>query len=187
MTRTMWIALFCLAGLGPAIAIRVVTLPASLAVEPARDPGNAEIALAPNESAKSDRLELPDIRPEPRIVPAPQAGPVETPSTGPETINSPGRRWQDANARASSSDSVPRTGSGADTASHEENVSNNNKEVKGSSPARSEPPHRHAITRKPQKSAGNNPPKAKAEVWHCRQDSMGSLLRSLNLSPRCNL
>ncbi len=186
MTRTMWIALFCLVGLGPAVAIRVVTLPASLAVEPARDPDKTEMAPAPNESAKSDRLELPDIRAEARITPSPQAASVEMPSTGPETINSPGRRWQDANARASG-ESLPRTGSGVDTASREESASNNNKEIKGSRTARSEPPHRHAITRKQQRSVGNNPPKPKAEVWHCRQDSMGSLLRSLNLAPRCDL
>jgi hypothetical protein len=49
------------------------------------------------------------------------------------------------------------------------------------------PPHRHPIAREPKKNAGNNPPTAKAEAWHCRQDAMGSLLRSLDLSPRCNL
>jgi hypothetical protein len=50
-----------------------------------------------------------------------------------------------------------------------------------------EPPHRRPITREPKKTAGSNPPTAKAEAWHCRQDAMGSLLRSLDLSPRCNL
>jgi hypothetical protein len=53
--------------------------------------------------------------------------------------------------------------------------------------APSEPPHRRPIAREPKKSAGDNPPTAKAEAWHCRQDAMGSLLRSLDLSPRCNL
>jgi hypothetical protein len=48
-------------------------------------------------------------------------------------------------------------------------------------------PHRHTITRVQEKSAGSNAPKARAEVWHCRQDAVGSLLRSLDLSPRCDL
>jgi adenylate cyclase len=48
-------------------------------------------------------------------------------------------------------------------------------------------PPRHAKSQESMKSAGQNPPKARAEVWHCRQDAMGSLLRSLDLSPRCNL
>ena len=37
MTRTMWIAFFCLVGLGPAIAIKIVTRPAALAFEAAQD------------------------------------------------------------------------------------------------------------------------------------------------------
>ena len=48
-------------------------------------------------------------------------------------------------------------------------------------------PHRRTITGVQEKSAGINPPKARAEVWHCRQDAVGSLLRSLDLSPRCDL
>jgi hypothetical protein len=187
MTRTTWIALFCLVGLGPAIAIRVVTLPASVTVEPARDQDKTEMALAPNEGAKSDRLKLPDIGAETGIVTPAQAMPVETPSTGLETIKTPGRHWQDANARAFSGDSLPPAGSGADAGSSEENTSNNHKEAKGSGIAPSERPHRRTIARKSDKSAGSNPPKARAEAWHCRQDAMGSLLRSLDLSPRCNL
>ena len=70
MTRTMWIALFCLVGLGPAIAIRVVTRPASLAVEAAQDQSRTELALAPNEAAKADRLPLHDIRAETEVMPA---------------------------------------------------------------------------------------------------------------------
>jgi hypothetical protein len=153
MTRTMWIALFCLLTSSASIAIRVATPPASLFVKAAPDQGKIGMASVPNESAKSDRLELPDIRAETEITPAAQAVPVETPSTKPETIKSPSRHWQDANARI----------------------------------APSEPPHRRNITREPKKSADSNPPKARAEVWHCRQDAVGSLMRSLDLSPRCNL
>jgi hypothetical protein len=49
------------------------------------------------------------------------------------------------------------------------------------------PPHRHTKAREVKKSAAKNPSTQRAEVWHCRQDSVGSLLRSLDLSPRCNL
>jgi hypothetical protein len=149
MTRTMWIALFCLVASGASIAIRVATPLASLLVEAAPDQSKIGMASVPNESAKADRLELPNIRAETEIMPAAQAVPVEPPSTKPETIKIPRRHWQDSNARI-----VP-----------------------------SEPPHR----RGPKKSGDSNPPKARAEVWHCRQDAMGSLLRSLDLSPRCNL
>jgi hypothetical protein len=149
----MWIALFCLLTSSASIAIRLAAPPASLFVKAAQDQGKVAVASVPNESAKSDRLELPDIRAETEITPAAQAVSVETPSTKPETIMIPGPRWQDANARI----------------------------------APSEPPHRRNITREPKKSADSNATKARAEVWHCRQDAVGSLLRSLDLSPRCNL
>ena len=91
MTRTMWIALFCLVGLGPAIAIRVVTRPVSLAVEAAQDQSRTELALAPNEAAKADRLPLHDIRAETEVMPAALPEPSETPPTGPdETVRIPG-------------------------------------------------------------------------------------------------
>jgi hypothetical protein len=198
MTRTMWIALFCLVGLGPAIAIKVVTRPASLAVEAAQDQSRqdqnrTELALAPNEAAKADRLPLHDIRTETEVMPAAQPEPSETPAARPDdTAKVPGRRWQDANARALASESLPRTGSGADTS--DESTSNNeaeppsrfNRNAKGASVAPSERAHRHTIARRPIESASSTPPTPR-EVWHCRQDAMGSVLRSLNLSPRCNM
>jgi hypothetical protein len=178
MTRTMWIALFCLVGLGPAIAIKVVTRPASLAVEAEQDQGRTELAL-PNEAAKADRLPLHDIRAETEIMPAAQPEPSETPPAGPdETVRIPGRHWQDANARALPGESLPRT--------EVEPPSLINRNGKGSGVAPSERPHRHTIARTPIESASSNPPKPR-EVWHCRQDAMGSVLRSLDLSPRCNM
>jgi hypothetical protein len=48
-------------------------------------------------------------------------------------------------------------------------------------------PRRHVKRKESKESAGKYPPTERAEVWHCRQDAMGSLLRSLDLSPRCNL
>ena len=151
MTRTMWIAVFCLVTSGASIAIRVASPPASLFAETAPHPGKIGTGTVPNEAAKSDRLELPSIRAETGMMPVAQPLPVENPPGKPGTIKIPGQHWQDANARI----------------------------------APSEPPHRRPIT--PKRNAAGNPPTAKAEAWHCRQDAMGSLLRSLDLSPRCNL
>ena len=152
MTRTMWIAVFCLVTSGTSIAIRVASPPASLVAETAPHQGKFGTDPVPNEAAKSDRLELPSIHAETKTMPAAQAVPVENPSSKPETIKIPSQRWRNANARI----------------------------------APSEPPHRRPIAREPKKNAGS-PPTEKAEAWHCRQDAMGSLLRSLDLSPRCNL
>src|SRR3984893_19390440 len=83
----MWLALLCLVGLPPAIAIKVAAPLASLVVEPAQDHGKIEPAFALNESAKSDRLELPNARTETEIiVPAAKPMPAETPPTSPETV-----------------------------------------------------------------------------------------------------
>ena len=85
MSRTMWLALFYLAGVGAAVTIKVA-MPASLVVEPAQGQSNVEPAFALNESAKSDRLELSDSRVETEItLPAPKTMPVETPSLNPQT------------------------------------------------------------------------------------------------------
>jgi hypothetical protein len=155
LSRTMWLALFCLAGLGPAIAIKIAAPPASLVAEPAQDQSKMEPAFALNESEKSDRLELPNARAETEIVvPAAKPMPAETPSTSPETVKEVAdRHWQNANARI-----IP-------VAS----------------------PRRHIKSKELKQSAGKYPPSERAEVWHCRQDAVGSLLRSLDLSPRCNL
>jgi hypothetical protein len=193
MTRTMWIALFCLVGLGPAIAIKVVTRPASPVVEAAQDQSGTEIAPGPNEAAKSDRLKLSDMRAESETMPAAQREPLVTPPAGPETIRNPGRRWQDANAKALPGDSLPRTGSGVDTG--EDNASSKeakpplrfNRNGKASRIAPSEPPHRHAVAKRPIESAGVSPPKPETHAWHCRQDATGNFLRALDLSPRCNM
>ena len=149
----MWIAVFCLVTSIASIAIRAATPPASSSVKATAGHSKIEMTTVPNESTKSDRLELPNVRDEVAITPAAQAAPVETPSTEPEAIKNPSRRWRDAKDRI----------------------------------APSEPPHRRNITRGPKRRAGSNPPKARAEAWHCRQDAAGSLLRSLDLSPRCDL
>jgi hypothetical protein len=155
MSRTMWLALFCLVGLAPALAIKVAAPPAFLVVQPTQDQSKIEPAFAPNELAKSDRLELPNTRVEAEtIVPPAKTMPTEIPSSSPETIKKVAdRHWQDAHAGIVSVVS----------------------------------PRRHAISKESKKSAGTSPSNARAEVWHCRRDAMGSLLRSLDLSPRCDL
>ena len=106
----MWLALFCLVGLAPAIAIKIAAPPASLVVEPAQDHSKVERAFALNESAKSDRLELPNARAETEIiVPAAKPMPAETPSTSPETVKKVAdQHWQNANAKIISIASPPR-------------------------------------------------------------------------------
>ncbi len=147
----MWLAVFCLIGLGPAIAI-MVAAPASLVVERAQYQSEMKPAFALNESAKSDRLELPNARAVTDTVPATKLMPADTPSTGPETVKKVAdRHWQNASAKIISS------------------------------------PRRHTESKQSKQSAGKYPPNERAEVWHCRQDAVGSLLRSLDLSPRCHL
>ena len=154
MSRTIWLALFFMIGLGPVIAIKLAT-PASLAVEPARDQSKIERVVAANESAKADRLKLPDTPAKTEAVaPATKAMQAGSSSTNPETVEQTARgHWRDANATAMSVASPPG----------------------------------HTKNKESKKSAGQDPPKPRAEVWHCRQDTMGSLLRSLDLSPRCNM
>ena len=66
LSKTIWVAVFCSVGLGPMIAIGVAAPRASLVVEPAQDQSQIEPAFAVNELAKSDRLDLPNVRAEPR-------------------------------------------------------------------------------------------------------------------------
>jgi hypothetical protein len=186
MTRTMWIALFCLVGLGPAIAIKVVVRPASPGLEAAQDQDRTGSALVPNEAAKSDRLPLPDGRTEAEVMPAAQPEPSDTSGIA-------GPRWQDANAKALPDESLPRTGSGTET--DDENDLDKaakpplrlNRNGKGSRIAAPQRPHRPTIAKRPIESAGNSPPKPGTHAWHCRQDATGSFLRALDLSPRCNM
>jgi hypothetical protein len=155
MSRKIWLVFFCLVGLAPAIAIKLAAPLASLVVEPPQGQSQAEPAFTLDESAKSDRLELPNAGAKPGIaVPAAQPMPAETASTGPKTVKKDTEQhWRNANAKL-----IPDAS----------------------------PPRRPKIKElKP--SAVKYPTTQRAEVWHCRQDAMGSVLRSLDLSPRCNL
>jgi hypothetical protein len=49
------------------------------------------------------------------------------------------------------------------------------------------PPHRLPKPKPPKKIVVKSAPVERAEAWHCRSDAVGGLLRSLDLSPRCNL
>jgi hypothetical protein len=167
MSRTIWFALFCVVGLGAAVAIRTAGPFATPAAATA-DENNIEPAAVPNELTKSDRLPLPSahasalVEAEASPPPEPAMTPAETPPEVPDTIAATtpepikkveSRRWQDANAKI-----VP-----------------------------TESSRRHVKKSEPRKSAGTTVSSAKTEVWHCRRDAMGSLLRSLDLSPRCDL
>ena len=156
MSRTIWLTLLCLAGLGAAMAVR----PAAPVVRTVQDQAKAEPAFTLDEAAKSDRLDLPTraeaaiVVPSSQAMPAfSQAIPLATPSTNPVTISKAEEpHWQDANAMI-------------------------------------EPvaaPHRYPKARQSKKIVVKPPPTERAEAWHCRQDTVGSLLRSLDLSPRCN-
>jgi hypothetical protein len=168
MSRTIWFALFCVAGLGAAIAFRTAGPFAMSVAAPTTDASDIESAAVPNELTKSDRLPLPSARvatarveTEASVPPTPATTPAETPPAEPETMAAEPepikkvehRRWQDANAKI-----VP---------------------TESSRP--------HVKKSEPRKSAGTTFSSAKTEVWHCRRDAMGSLLRSLDLSPRCDL
>jgi hypothetical protein len=180
MTRTMWIALFCLVGLGPAIAIKVVNRPASLPVEAAPA---LELALVPNEAAKSDRLPLPAMRAEAEVGPASSPQPETQPADADGTVKSPGRHWRDANAKALS-DEVDTD----ESTSHPQAdlPSRLNRGARHDRAIPSERPHRHAIGKGPVENAGNSPSRPR-EPWRCRQDTMGSVLRSLDLAPKCSM
>jgi hypothetical protein len=163
MSRTIWFALFCVVGLGAAMAIRTAGPFANSVAAPTADASDIEAAAVPNELTKSDRLPLPSARvaTETSLPPAPAMTPAEIPPDLPETMAAApepikkveNRRWQDANAKI-----VP-----------------------------TESSRRHTKRSEPRKSAGSTVSSAKTEVWHCRRDAMGSLLRSLDLSPRCDL
>jgi hypothetical protein len=160
MSRTIWFALFCVAGLGAAMAIKAAG-PFVTPVAATADESNIELAAVPNELTKSDRLPLPSARvaTEASLPPAMTSAEIppdvpETMAAAPESIRKvENRHWRDANAKI-----VP---------------------TESSRP--------HIKRSEPRKSAGTTVSSAKTEVWHCRRDAMGSLLRSLDLSPRCDL
>jgi hypothetical protein len=165
LSKTMWLALFCWLGLAPVIAIRLAGPPAASAVAPAPDRSPPEAAFGSNRAAKSDRLPLPQTRAKSfaaleilTAVPAAEPMPAPIVPSGPETVRKAAdRHWQNANARMT--------------------------------PAA--PPRRPAQAKESKPSPIQFPPGQRAEkrveAWHCRQDAVGGLLRSLDLTPKCQL
>lgn len=188
--KTIWLTLFCLVGLAPVVAIKLAAPSASSAAGPAQNQSGPtrsriELAFAPNETAKSDRLELAPARTEPEIiVPAAKSVPAEAPSTSAETA-SPSAETPSTNAVTSSTGVETASSTRVETAvkkAADQHWQDANAKLLPVAPA-----HRHAKSKEPTPSAANQLPSERAEAWHCRQDAMGSLLRSLDLSPRCNL
>ena len=175
MSRTMWLALFCIVGLGPAIAIKLAAPPPTLVVEPGQDRSGFEPAFAPNELAKADRLELlADTSVKTEVIVPTKPVAAESSSTNLETVKKvdidqavvhraplfdsgrsrhANRNWRNANAKMSPVEPLRRQNEGNEA----------------------------------KQSTGKPAPNKTAEVWHCREDAIGGLLRSLDLSPRCNL
>ena len=171
MLRTMWFALSCLAVLGAMITIKVATTPAPLAVAATHDQTAIGIAFGPNTAAKSDRLPIPDIRKPTEADPVPPvatAMPVEAPSSSLETtdkaINETIRKTIDATPKK-----IARR-----------HWQDSNAKLIADSPP---PPHPKAQSEKT--DADNDHGKTTGNVFRCRQDAFGNLLRSLDLSPHC--
>jgi hypothetical protein len=207
LPKTIWLTLFCLVGLGPVIAIKLTAPPASSVAGPTPnrskpDQSKMELAFAPNETAKSDRLELARPVPEPDIiVPAANPAPAETPSPSAEipSTNAITSSTDVGTASSTSVETASSTRAGTASTSVETAPSTTVETVVKKAAGRNwknanarllpaAPPHRRTKSKEPEPSAAaDHPPSERAEAWHCRQDAMGSILRSLDLSPRCNL
>jgi hypothetical protein len=159
MTRTIWFALLCLVGLGAAMAIKTAAPFAAPVVASPADESNIEPAAVPNELTKSDRLPLPSTHVEIEASLSPAMTPAEIPPAVPEAIKPEAiKKVENRRWQDANAGIVP-----------------------------TESSRRHAKRSEPRKSGGTTASNAKTEVWHCRRDAMGSLLRSLDLSPRCDL
>jgi hypothetical protein len=167
MTRTIWFAVFCLVGLGAAAAIKTATPSAGSAVESIADQSNIELAAVPNELTKSDRLPLPNL-PLPSL-PLPSA-PVESVAT---------------------EASVPPAMMPAETPPAEpdtiKKVEHRHWQDANARIVPTESSRQRFKRNEPRKTEGTTAANARTVPWHCRRDAMGSLLRSLDLSPRCDL
>jgi hypothetical protein len=171
MLRTTWFALSCLAALGATIAVRTATAPAPPAVAVAQDQAATEIAFEPNTAAKTDRLPIPDVREPPDADPAPVvaiATPVEAPSHGPGIADK-----TTGEATRAAIDVAPRKHA------HRRWQDSNAKLVADP------PPRRRATARTEKTNADSDHSKTTTDALRCRQDALGGLLRSLNLSPSC--
>jgi hypothetical protein len=169
MHRTMWFALFYLGVLGRMITIKIATTPVLLAVAATHDQTAIGIAFGPNTAAKSDRLPLPDIRKPTEADPVPPVAttmPVKAPTNSLETTNNETTR--------KTIDTTPKK------IAHRRWQNSNVKLIADS------PPRRHARARPEKTNADNDHGKTTRNVFRCRQDAFGTMLRSLDLSPNCS-
>lgn len=159
-TRTMWLVVFCLIGLGAAIAIKAATPGLYSIAARSQEQNEPTPAFTLNEAAKSDRLKLPDAGGETEaIAPTTTSMPAEPPSTvtkSTKTTTIP--HWREANAKVVTATSLRHA-------------------------KRKQAENRAKTKKRPIERAANSP----AHVFHCRQDAVGGLLRALDLSPRCEL
>ena len=169
MLRTMWFALSRLAVLGAMVAIKIATTPAHLAAVATHDQTATEMAFGPNAAAKSDRLPLPDIRKPADADPVPQVATTtmseETPSSGPDAIDATPRK---------TIDKPP------------EKITRRRWQDSNAKLIADTPPRRHTKASPKKTNADNDHGKTTSHVFRCRQDGVGNLLRSMDLSPRCS-
>jgi hypothetical protein len=159
MTRTIWFAVFCLVGLGAVAAIKTATPSAGSAVESMADQNNIEPAAVPNELTKSDRLPLPlPSTPVESVATEASVPPAMMPNETPPAEPETIKKVERRHWQDANARIVP-----------------------------TEPSRQHVKRNEPRKIEGTTAANAKTGPWHCRRDAMGSILRSLDLSPRCDL
>ena len=160
--------LFCLAVLGAMITIKVATTPAFLAGAASHQTAIG-IAFGPNTAAKSDRLPIPDIRKPTEADPVPPVAttmPVEAPSSSLETTNK------------AINETTRKTIDTTPTKIAHRRWQNSNAKLIADSP------HRRDAKARPEKTnADSDHGKTTSNVFRCRQDAFGDMLRSLDLSP----
>jgi hypothetical protein len=157
--RTVWLAVLCLIGLGPMVAIRfgIPTPPPNVRASP--EQGTVGKSFSQDTLTKADKLEIAYVR-----VPVVAVEPVmlvtkapdETPSQPPSPVAPPkivSRHWHDPNAK----------NSGA------------------------APPGRHTKYQEPKTTKNVERAKAPVDLRPCwRPEGFAGLLRALNLSPGCD-
>jgi hypothetical protein len=150
------------------ITIKVATTPALLAVAATHQTAIG-IAFGPNTAAKSDRLPIPDIRKPTEADPVPPVAttmPVEAPSSSLETTNK------------AINETTRKTIDTTPTKIAHRRWQNSNAKLIADSP------HRRDAKARPEKTnADSDHGKTTSNVFRCRQDAFGDMLRSLDLSP----
>ena len=179
MHRTVWFALCCLAGFGTLVSIKAIATPSLFAVvtnfpdAPRTRPGPDE-SLTPNRAARSDRLPIPDMRPPTNTLTRQVATattpvvPVERAPAPPNIPAEPARTNADDTRQVATR-----------TVAHRRWRKANAKLIAA-------PPQQRLVRKpRPTAAADNRTGKVIVNTLPCRQDAVGGLLRTLDLSPRC--